>query len=296
MNIPYMGEMLALVTAIIWAFAVILFKKSGESVHPVALNLFKNTLAVVLFIPTIYIFGETLFYNAPLNDYLLLLFSGALGIGLADTLFFKSLNILGAGLSAIVDCFYSTFVIILSFAFLSESMGIFQIMGALMIISAVLMAASKKGSAHLTRKSLFIGILLGALAMLTTAVGLVMIKSLLERSPLFWVVEMRLIGGMTVLALSLLFRRDRISVLSTLRGNGGWKYTISGSFVGAYLAMVFWLAGMKYTQASIAAALNQTTTVFIFIFAALFLKEPINKVRVIGIVLAIAGSMLVTFS
>ncbi len=296
MNMPYMGEMLALLTAVVWAFAVILFKKSGESVHPVALNLFKNSLAVILFIPTIFIFGETLFYDAPVGDYALLLISGALGIGIADTLFFKSLNILGAGLSAIVDCLYSMFIILLSFIFLAESMGFFQIFGALLIISAVLTAANKKGSAHLTRKELMTGIMWGALAMFTTAVGLVMIKQLLDRSPLFWVVEIRLVGGMLVLILALLFRSDRMPVLKTLKGNGGWKYTVSSSFVGAYLAMIFWLAGMKYTQASVAAALNQTTTVFIFIFAALLLKEPINKIRIIGIILAMAGSVLVTFS
>jgi drug/metabolite transporter (DMT)-like permease len=59
--------------------------------------------------------------------------------------------------------------------------------------------------------------------------------------------------------------------------------------------MFIWLAGMKYTQASIASALNQTSTIFIFIFAALFLKEPINLKRTIGIILAFIGSFLVLF-
>jgi drug/metabolite transporter (DMT)-like permease len=57
--------------------------------------------------------------------------------------------------------------------------------------------------------------------------------------------------------------------------------------------MFVWLAGMKYTQASIASALNQTSTIFIFIFAAIFLKESINLKRTIGIILAFIGSFLV---
>ena len=294
MNIPHMGEVLALVTAIIWAVAVILFKKSGESVHPIALNLFKNSLAVVLLIPTTLIIGGTILPDVPSKEYLLLLASGALGIGVSDTLFFKSLNMLGAGLVAIIDCFYSLFIILLSYLFLAEHMGWWQLLGASLIISAVLTAASKKGSSHISRKTLFIGIGLGALAMFTNAIGLVIIKPLLDRSALLWVVETRLVGGMMILLLVLLFRRDRMTIMRTLRTAGGWKYTISGSFVGAYVAMMFWLAGMKFTQASIAAALNQTTTVFIFIFAALFLKEPINRLRILGIVLAMVGSILVT--
>lgn len=294
MTIPYAGEILALLTAIIWAVAVILFKKSGESVHPIALNLFKNSLAVFLMIPTIFILGETLFHKAPSSEYMLLLASGALGIGISDTLFFKSLNMLGAGLMAIIDCFYSTFIILLSYMFLSEQLGWLQLVGASFIISAVLTAASRKGSAHLARKTLITGVLLGALAMFTNAIGLVIVKPLLNRSPLLWVVEFRLIGGMLVLLLVLIFRRDRGPIMRSLRTAGRWKYTISGSFVGAYLAMMFWLAGMKYTQASIAAALNQTTTIFIFIFAAWFLKEPINRLRVLGIALAVIGSVFVT--
>jgi drug/metabolite transporter (DMT)-like permease len=65
--------------------------------------------------------------------------------------------------------------------------------------------------------------------------------------------------------------------------------------VGAYVALVFWLAGMKFTQASTASALNQTSSVFVFIFAAFILKEPINMRRTIGIVLAVSGASLVMF-
>ena len=70
---------------------------------------------------------------------------------------------------------------------------------------------------------------------------------------------------------------------------------ITASFVGAYLAMFFWLAGMKFTQVSIAAALNQTSNIFVFIFAALFLREPITSRRTIGIILAVSGALLVYF-
>ncbi|MBU1707543.1 DMT family transporter, partial [bacterium] len=71
-------------------------------------------------------------------------------------------------------------------------------------------------------------------------------------------------------------------------------YTLSGSFMGAYLSMILWLGGMKYAQASIAAVLNQTSNIFLFIFAALLLKEPINLQRIVAILLGVAGAVLVT--
>ena len=53
---------------------------------------------------------------------------------------------------------------------------------------------------------------------------------------------------------------------------------------------------MKFTQASIAASLNQTSNIFVFIFAAWFLREPISRTRVIGIILGVAGALIVTFT
>lgn len=293
--IPYAGEAFALLTAVIWAFAVILFKKSGETVHPIALNLFKNVLAVILFIPTLAIMGEALIRPVPVSDYLLMLASGAIGIGIADTIFFKSLNILGAGLSAIVDCLYSPFMIIASMLWLNETLNGWQLIGAFLIISAVFTATRERNVSSITRWNLASGVFLGALGMALMAVGLVMIKRLLNESPLLWATEVRLIGGSVSVALILLLFPSRKRILNSLLKTSNLKYTITGSIAGAYLSMLFWLAGMKYTEVSIASALNQTSNIFIFIFAALILKETITQKRIIGILLAVAGAFMVTF-
>ncbi len=291
----HLGETFSLLAAINWAFAVILFKKSGETVHPIGLNLFKNILSIVLLVPTIYIFGQTLFYPAPSSHYLLFLFSGALGIGLADTLFFKSLNLLGAGLSAVVMCMYSPFIIILSFLYLDEALTLVQFIGVVVILFAVLAATGKENSSDVGRKAVLRGILLGVISMACNAVGVVAIKPVLETSPLFWVTEIRLIGGAVVLLLVLVLHSSRRTIIRSVFSTKRWGYTVSGSFMGAYLAMIIWLAGMKYTQASIAAALNQTSTIFTFIFAALLLREKVTLLRALGIVFGFSGALLVTF-
>lgn len=291
----HLGETFSLLAAINWAFAVILFKKSGETVHPIGLNLFKNILSIVLLIPTIYVFGQTLFYPAPSSHYLLFLLSGALGIGLADTLFFKSLNLLGAGLSAVVMCMYSPFIIILSFLYLDEALTLVQFIGVVVILFAVLTATGRENSSDIGKKAVLRGILLGVISMACNAVGVVAIKPVLEISPLLWVTEVRLIGGAIVLLLVLALHSSRRTIIRSVFSTKRWGYTVSGSFIGAYLAMIIWLAGMKYTQASIAAALNQTSTIFTFIFAALLLREKVTPLRVLGILFGFSGVLLVTF-
>jgi len=275
-----MGQIAAISTAVVWAFAVILFKKSGESVHPVALNMFKNLFAIILLAPTIYLFGNTLTGNFTWGEVLLLLVSGALGIGIADTLFFKSLNLLGAGLSAIVDCLYSPSIIILAFFWLGERLTPIQVIGLVMIISAVLTISGSDEKTSLDKKSLILGITWGVLAMFTMAFGIVMIKPLLNRSPLLPLSEIRLLGGCLVLVVVLLLHPQRNIIVRPHLNRRSWLYMISGSFIGTYIALVLWLAGMKYTHTSIAAALSQTSNIFIFIFQFILnLNGTLNSIN-----------------
>ena len=67
-----MGEVFALIAAVIWASAVILFKKSGETISPLNLNLFRVGVSCVLFTITLTILDEPLWGRAPLTDYLIL--------------------------------------------------------------------------------------------------------------------------------------------------------------------------------------------------------------------------------
>jgi drug/metabolite transporter (DMT)-like permease len=129
--------------------------------------------------------------------------------------------------------------------------------------------------------------------MITVAVSIVMIKPMLCYVPMMWAIEIRLLGGAAVLLLILLFQPQRKNLMQSLNVGQKWKYNILGALLGGYVSVILWLAGMKYTQASIAAALNQTSNVFIFVLAAFFLHEPLNRQRIMGIILAVGGVVLI---
>jgi len=294
-SIPYIGEILSLSAAVLWALAIVLFRKSGEVVHPVALNTFKDVLAMLLYFPTLALAGVSLLQPYPWTDYLLLLASGVIGIAVGDTLLFKSLFMIGAGPSALVSCLYSPFIIGLSYVWIGERLTLLQLLGAALIVTAVLEAARVEDGTKLEFKRRLAGIGWGVLAQASMAVGVVMIKPLLDEAPLLWAVEIRLIGGVLALLLFLWVSPARGTILSTLLVRGNRGYTITSSVIGGYVAMVIWLGGIKLTKASIASALNQTNVVFVLIFAALILRERITPGRVVAILLAAAGALMVIF-
>jgi len=121
---------LSLASAIFWALAVVMMKRVGEKIHPVAMNLFKNATGAILISITLYIIGEP-FINSGVTreDYIRLIASAIIGMGLADIIFLHSLNIIGAGISALVDTVYSPFVILFAYLLLGEQLSAIQFLG-----------------------------------------------------------------------------------------------------------------------------------------------------------------------
>lgn len=295
MNVPYLGEICALSSAVLWAFAIVLFKKSGEHVHPIALNGFKVVLALVLYVPTIYASGGTLFEPFTTREYVLLAASGAVGMAVGDTLLFQSLNMIGASASALVSTLYSPFMIALSFVWLGETLTAVQFLGVALILAAVLETARSREHAKVRVGRRVAGVLIGAGGLLAMAVGVVMIKRLLDRAPLLWAIEIRQVGGVVALGGYLLLHRDRARILRSLWTRGSRTYTVTSSLIGGYAALTLWLGGMKFTKVSVAAALNQTNMVFVLLFAVWILHERISPLRVAAIFVAFVGALLVTF-
>jgi drug/metabolite transporter (DMT)-like permease len=286
------GEMLALSSGLAWAVAVILFRISGRKVHPVGLNLFKTALAFVFMAPTMLVLREPLLPNVPASSVGLLLLSGALGIAVSDTLFFHSLNRLGASLVAIIDCFYSPFVIGLSFILLGEKLEAWQLLGAGLVVSAVLTVSKDKRAEKLDGKNLVVGILYGVLAMFFVALGIVMVKPVLETVSVVWATLVRLAGGTVALLLLVPFLRGRRAIFAPLADRANWKALVPASFFGSYLSLLLWMGGMKYAKVSVAAVLNQLNTIFIVIIAAVFLKERLTGWKIAAVVLAFVGAYL----
>lgn len=293
-----MGSVFSLCAAFFWASAVILFKKSGEVFSPVSLNVYKSIVALILVALTMMILNIPFFPEKPINDWLLLAVSGFFGITLSDLFFFMALNRLGAGLVAIVECLYLPSVIFFSFILLGESLSTGAIIGGCLIFTAVFVGAMskapRKGPSSLYKPS-WSGIMVGCLSMILVAIGIVIIKELLNRTDVLWANFVRVSAGTLSLLIYMLGHPRRIEYIRELKFSRSWLVALPASVSGNYLALLCWVAGMKYTTASQAAILNQMSTIFIFILAAFFLKEKITGPKVAAIALALTGASLTIF-
>ncbi|OFV82098.1 MAG: hypothetical protein A2Y78_13100 [Acidobacteria bacterium RBG_13_68_16] len=289
-----MGELLALLTALIWAAAVILLKRSGETIPPFALNLFRVTVSIVLLVPTAALVGQASVSSASLSDIGLLVASGAIGVAVSDTLFHASLNRIGAGVSAIIDSLYSPLTVLLAFLFLNERLSALQLVGMALVLGGVFAAARHEPPHGVAHRQVAVGVALGVVAMLALAVAIVIAKPVLDRSPLMWAVTVRQVGCLAVMLPIALFSRRRAQTLGALRPSAVWLHALPGAVLGSYLGLMCWIGGLKYTKVGVAAILNQSSTIYILILATIFLKEPFTRRKLVASLVALAGIVLVT--
>ena len=286
------GNIFATATALFWASAVIMFKKSGETLSPTSLNLFKGVVTLFLLLPTLWLAGVPLFPEYRLNDWVMMGLSGFLGITLADNLFFMALQRIGAGLWAVVECLYLPVVIFLSAIFLDEAIGFKGWVGALLVSTAIITGSISKAPIARPKRQLGVGIMCGIAATCLMAGSIVLIKPLLAHTGVLWASFARLLAGVSGLLVLSIISPDRRRIFRVLKPSPIWKFALPASIVGNYLAMLAWLAGYKYTLVSVAAILNQLSTILTFILAAIFLKEPVTSKRLFAIVLAVIGALL----
>ncbi len=289
-----MGEFYALATAVVWAAAVIFFKRSGETVPPFALNLFRVGVSSVLLLLTLAVVGQLHWPGATLRDYLMLSASGVVGIALSDTLFHRCLNIVGAGINAVIDALYSPFIVLFAFLLLDERLGAWQLSGMGLVVGGVLVAGRHAPPAGVAGRTLAAGVMWGVLAMATVALGIVIAKPVLGGVPVLWATTVRQVASLAVMLPVALLRSQRGACLQVFRPRRDWRFALPGTVLGSYAALLLWIAGMKYTQAGAAAILNQTSTVYVLVFASLFLHEPFTRRKALAAALAVGGILMVT--
>lgn len=283
------GEAFSILSALAWAIGVILYKRLGERLPPLALNLRKNALVLAALLPlllAVHGFGLPALQPA---EVAICLTSGLIGIGLADTLYFRALNEVGAARMGIVGNFFSPFVIVLAFFFLGERLSAVQLAGFALVTAGVLVIGAARGPA-VDAAALRRGLATGVLAVLLMAIAVVMVKRVLEHADLLWVSTIRLLGGVAgMLAIGAFVGGARAPVPLDRRG---WAMLLVGALVGQLLSMLLWLGGYKYTSASVAAVLNETASVFIVLLAWLLLGERITRRKAAGIGCTLGGVVL----
>ena len=294
---PYAGEIFSVGSACVWALAIVLFRRAHD-VPAFGINLCKNTLAVVLTGATLLVMGEPIATDRSGEDWARLLVSGVLGLGLGDAMFITALKKTGPAIAAIVECAYAPSVVVFAIVLNGESLASGFYLGAPLVIAGVYYASRPaKLPAGLMREVIghrgSSGILLGTAAMAIIGLGIVIAKPALERSDIVEAAFVRMLGALAFQLCWALSSRRRWPWLRVLGPGAHWPKILPSALLGSYVGMMLWIGGMKLTEASVSAILNQTSTLFTLVFARLLVGELFTRKRIIGGLLAAGGAIVI---
>ena len=286
--------MLALLSAVFWALSVILFRRIGDRLAPTTLNFYKCATALLLIVPTALIWHGNATLSGQANHLILMAVSGFVGIGIADTLFLSALKRLGATRASAIESLFSPAVVLLSVLFLGEVMTLGQTLGMLLVVGGVVLVNLRARGDRVTdpnhQRS---GYMFALAAVITSASGIVMLKPLIGTEPALWVVMVRLLGGLLAVWLTIVISRQLSLRDLAIGREAPWLTLLAASAAGAWLSTLMFVMAMSRMDVDVASVLNETAVIFVVLMAWWWLHEPLNLKRIIGVLAAFSGVVLV---
>jgi len=281
-----LGVLAALGTAFSWALATILFKRMTGRIQPLALNLVKSLLSVILLGGALLFAGPSELEARTLG---LLLLSGLLGITLGDTLFFAALRLLDAHVLVLLTTIGQVLTIVLAMLLFTERPSLLEYLGIALVLLGVYLVASPAhsggGQARSTR-----GLTLGLMAMGCMVAATLLAKQGLEQASPLQATFLRMAAGTAGLLLWATLGsklRPALSPLADLRLLQAILPIVVLSTLGG-----FWLyhIAFKHLDASLATTLCALEPVFALPLARLVLRERITSRCWCGALLALVGT------
>lgn len=287
-----LGEFFALASAFVWALAIVLFRKAGTTLPPFETNFFKIALGFVLLWPTLFLVEGLSAPQFTPGELATVILSGYLGIAVADTWYLKALHLVGASRTGIISSLLSPFVILLSVLFLSESLSAMQIGGFALVMAGLLLVSWQANRERVDAHDLRVGMIYGIAAVFLMAVGVVMVKQILETRSFVWTVQLRMTGGIVGMLIFMALRGRFAQAVAYFRQPAPWALITAASFLGSYLSMIMWLYSYKLIPASVSSVLNQSANAWMVLLAWLILHEYIGARKIIGMLLTTGGVLI----
>ena len=285
-----LGGLAALVSAAAWAFGSILFRRLGEAVSPLGMNLGKGIIGILYLGVMLLVFGIEPVTN---RAFLFLGISGLLGITLGDTFFFKALLFLGPRLTILIGALGPVFTVILAVVFLQEKLSLLACSGIFLTIIGVSWVLWEQLPGENIKKNWAFGIKYAFLSILCMSVGIIFAKiGVTSCSPLqstfiriFWAtIGLSIWGGVSGQLKNWVIPFKNPHLLKFI------FFTVFVVIFGGFYLFIF---ALKYLNASVATVLNSTTPLFILPMTAFILKEKITPRTIIGATVAVCGIALI---
>lgn len=288
---PLLGEISALVTALLWSVGSYAFTHAAENIGSIQLNMNRLILAAVLLFLTIVVCNFS--YDLSSNQILNLAVSGVIGLVIGDVFLFKAYSQIGARLTILLMSFSPVLSALMAFFFLNERISFTGILGMIITVLGILLVVSERNkSPEAKYKMTPIGFFNGFMAAAGQAGGLIFAKLAFDQGEIngFVATFVRIFTSVIVFIFLLIITRRFISPVKTYRHNyKALLTTFIGTVCGPFLGVTFSLIAIKHTKVGIAATIIATMPVIMLPISRFYFKDKLSWRSILGAIIAVTG-------
>jgi drug/metabolite transporter (DMT)-like permease len=315
LSMPHSGESAALLSALVWALAAVIFSHLSQSIPAMGLNFAKAFVALLMVLFTLGSFGQLTpesivqtwqlllagqyILPLPLFSLFCLLSSGVLGIAIGDTFYLRALACLGARRTLLLATLSPPLAALMAFLWLQETFSPSAGLGVFLTMAGVFWVISERTSAKVEPlPQVQQGVIWALLFSLAQASGALLSRAAFVRAaaagqpvdPL-WAAGLRLGTGCGVLVIWGLSRQNFGKWLKGFQQPRRLGLLILAAFMGTFLGIWLQQLSLKHTSAGIAQTLSSTSPLFVLPLA-IGLGEKVSPRAFLGVVIALGGIAL----
>ncbi len=292
------GELAALGAALLWAVSSMFWGQVNLSA--LGINLFKSVFGSVYLLVHLFLVAvitRTGMFEASWESHGWLALSSLIGIVLGDTLYFRSLQILGPRLSLMVASVCPIAASLLGWLWLGEGLAFFAVAGIVMtVIGVVSVVADRRARVeqpNILPGKLSTGVLCGIAASITQAAGAVLAKTGMRDCGAIEATLIRLaVAAAVTLAIVIVARKTK-QIYERVTAPGSLRILLLATAIGTWLGI--WLSQLAFKEASsvaLAQTLLATSPLFAIPIVRWYYGHRISALSVIGTLIAVAGIAL----
>lgn len=289
------GEIAALVAALCWTFSAVLYRKALTETSPISANFIRCAGTSLILVLVFALIGRIhVFTSLPIHVVFLALVSGIIGLGLGDTLYMNSLEILGVARAVPLTCTYPLFSLVWAYFLGGEAVTLPVVCGALAIVFGIWVLSIEKqrrANDECEKRPLIIGIVQALLTAIVWSVSISMVNLAIKETAgleqAYAINTLRIAAVAISLSALVPHGNVRLSIQKTK-----WKTAVmllAGGLIAIGLGWLFLTLSFIHIPESQAVPISSTTPLFSAVFGMIFLREKVTARIVIGSTMIVAG-------
>lgn len=283
--------------SICFAIAPILYKTASKNYSPISSNLIRLFFPLVALILTVWyqdLFNSLYEIETIILYYLIL--AGITNLALADTVYFKAINYVGVARAVTITATYPIFAII----FTGETISPRVALGILAVVMGIYLVAKEREAKleHNSEKkdfNLVIGIGLCTATACLWGFGLALLKKALTKDISTTVVNLiRLFSAMMFQFVIMMGMKTHTDFKKLSRRD--FAILSLGGIIAMYFGSLFLYEALARETATVVTPISASSPILSTIFAFIILKEHLSVKGMFGVLITVAGIIIVVLA